>query len=505
MSSTPAPAGVSRLLSERGGRHFTTKDHAMIELRSFYIDGRWIASKSPAEQILFDASTEEPFGVVSLAGDADVDAAVAAARGALPAWTATDPAIRLAFVERMREVHLDRTEDMARAISQEMGAPIDLARAAQAGAGPRHMANFIAAMKDFDFIRPLGPHAPNDRIALEPVGVAALITPWNWPISQITLKVAAALLAGCTVVLKPSEIAPLSATVFAEVIEAAGLPRGVFNLVNGDGPGAGNRLATHPDVDMVSFTGSTRAGISITRAAADSLKRVALELGGKGANLVFADADDKAVERGVRQCFVNSGQNCNAPSRMLVERSVYQRSVETAAEVARSIAVGPSSQPGPHMGPVVSERQFERIQDLIEKGIAEGARLVAGGPGRPPELNRGYFVQPTVFADVSNDMTIAREEIFGPVLSIIPFDSEEEAISIANDTPYGLTNYVQSQDGERRNRIARLLRSGMVEMNGQPRGAGSPFGGVKASGRAREGGRWGIEEFLDVKSISGWA
>lgn len=476
----------------------------MIELRDFYIDGRWVSSRSADEQTLVDASTEEPFGVVALAGDADVDHAVAAARRAFPAWAATDPATRIALVDRMRAVHLERTEDMARAISREMGAPIDLARAAQAGSGPRHMANFIAAAKDLDFVRPLGAHAPDDRIVLEPVGVAALITPWNWPISQITLKVAAALIAGCTVVLKPSEIAPLSAIVFAEIVDAAGLPPGVFNLVHGDGAGAGNRLATHPDVDMVSFTGSTRAGISITRAAADSLKRVALELGGKGANLVFADADDKAVERGVRQCFVNSGQNCNAPSRMLVERSIYERSVETAATVARSIAVGPSSQPGAHIGPVVSQRQFDRIQGLIETGIAEGARLVAGGPGRPAELNRGYFVQPTVFADVTNAMTIAREEIFGPVLSIIPFDTEDEAIAIANDTPYGLTNYVQSQDGGRRNRIARLLRSGMVEMNGQPRGAGSPFGGVKASGRAREGGRWGIEEFMDVKSISGW-
>ena len=476
----------------------------MIELRDFYIDGRWVSSRSADEQTLVDASTEEPFGVVALAGDADVDHAVAAARRAFPAWAATDPATRIALVERMRAIHLERTEDMARAISREMGAPIDLARAAQAGSGPRHMANFIAAAKDVDFVRPLGPHAPNDRIVLEPVGVAVLITPWNWPISQITLKVAAALIAGCTVVLKPSEIAPLSAVVFAEIVAAAGLPAGVFNLVNGDGAGAGNRLATHPDVDMVSFTGSTRAGISITRAAADSLKRVALELGGKGANLVFADADDKAVERGVRQCFVNSGQNCNAPSRMLVERSIYERSVETAGTVARSITVGPSSQPGAHIGPVVSQRQFDRIQGLIETGIAEGARLVAGGPGRPAELNRGYFVQPTVFADVTNAMTIAREEIFGPVLSIIPFDTEDEAIAIANDTPYGLTNYVQSQDGGRGNRIARLLRSGMVEMNGQPRGAGSPFGGVKASGRAREGGRWGIEEFMDVKSISGW-
>lgn len=476
----------------------------MMEMRRFYIDGRWVASRSSVEQVLVDATTEESFGVVALAGDADVDAAVAAAKKAFPAWAATDLAARLAFVEKMREVHLARTEDMAKAISQEMGAPIDLARAAQAGAGPRHMANFINAMKGFDFVRPLGDHAPNDRIALEPVGVAALITPWNWPISQITLKVAAALIAGCTVVLKPSEIAPLSAIVFAEIVEASGLPAGVFNLVNGDGADAGNRLATHPDVDMVSFTGSTRAGIAITRAAADSLKRVALELGGKGANLVFADADEMAVERGVRQCFVNSGQNCNAPARMLVERPIYERSLETAARVASSIAVGPSSQPGPHIGPVVSDRQFERIQSLIDTGIEEGASLVAGGPGRPAGFNRGYFVQPTVFADVANDMTIAREEIFGPVLSIIPFDGEEDAVAIANDTPYGLTNYVQSQGGERRNRVARLLRSGMVEMNGQPRGAGSPFGGVKTSGRAREGGRWGIEEFMDVKSISGW-
>lgn len=476
----------------------------MMEFHRFYIDGKWVDAQSSAKQILIDASTEEPFATVALGDDADTNAAVAAAKRALPSWSATDPAARLAFVERMREVHIARTEDMAHAISREMGAPIDLARQAQAGAGPRHMANFIAAMRDIHFVTPLGAHAPNDRIALEPVGVAALITPWNWPISQITLKVAAALLAGCTVVLKPSEIAPLSAIVFAEIIDAAGLPAGVFNLVNGNGPAVGHRLTTHPDIDMVSFTGSTRAGISITKSAADSLKRVALELGGKGANLVFADADEKAVERGVRQCFVNSGQNCNAPSRMLVERSIYNRSVAAAGKVAQSIAVGASDLPGSHIGPVVSKSQYDRIQGLIEIGIGEGARLVAGGLGRPADLNRGYFVKPTVFADVSNDMTIAREEIFGPVLSMIPFDSEEEAIAIANDTPYGLTNYVQSQDGERRNRVARQLRAGMVEMNGQARGAGSPFGGVKASGRAREGGRWGIEEFLDVKSISGW-
>lgn len=476
----------------------------MIELDRFYIDGRWRTAQSAARHTLVNASTEEPYGSVALGDERDTQAAVAAARAAFPAWAATDPAKRIAFVEKMREIHLDRTDEMASAISREMGAPIDLARKAQAAAGPRHMTNFLNAMRGFDFVRPLGDHAPGDRLSWEPIGVAALITPWNWPISQIALKVVAALLAGCTVVLKPSEFAPLSATVFANIIDAAGLPPGVFNLVHGDGTGVGTWLSTHPDVDMVSFTGSTRAGIAVSKSAADTLKRVALELGGKGANLIFADADDMAVERGVRQCFNNSGQSCNAPTRMLVERPVYERAVETAAAVARSIEVGPSDQPGPHIGPVISARQYERIQSLIDRGVAEGARLVAGGPGRAPGFNRGYFVQPTVFADVSNDMTIAREEVFGPVLSIIPFETEDEAVEIANDTPYGLTNYVQSGSVERRQRLARRLHSGMVEMNGQPRGAGSPFGGVKGSGRAREGGRFGIEEFMDVKAISGW-
>jgi aldehyde dehydrogenase (NAD+) len=477
----------------------------MIELRDFYIDGRWTAARSVGMHPLTDPSTEEPTGSVALAGDTDVDLAVAAARRALAGWSATAPAERVALVGRIRDVYLGRSEDMALAISQDMGAPIDLARQAQAAAGPRHMANYMAAMESFQFVRPLGAYAPADRIAMEPVGVAALITPWNWPISQIALKVVAALLAGCTMVLKPSEMAPRCANLFADILDDAGVPPGVFNLVHGNGAVAGRRIVTHPDVDMVSFTGSTRAGIAITKAAADSLKRVGLELGGKGANIVFDDADDKAVERGVRQCFVNSGQNCNAPSRLLVQRSIYDKSVAMAASVASGIEVGPSDRPGAHIGPVVSASQFERIQGLIARGIEEGARLVAGGPGRPSGFDRGYFVQPTVFADVSNAMTIAREEIFGPVLSIIPFDGEEDAIAIANDTPYGLANYVQSQDGERRNRVARRLRSGMVEMNGQPRAAGSPFGGVKASGRAREGGRMGIEEFLDSKSISGWA
>lgn len=351
---------------------------------------------------------------------------------------------------------------------------------------------------------PLGPHAPNDRIALEPIGVVGLITPWNWPMNQVTLKVIPALLAGCTCVLKPSEEAPLSSLLFAEFVHDAGLPAGVFNLVNGDGAGVGTQLSSHPDVEMISFTGSTRAGRAISKAAAESLKRVTLELGGKGANLIFADADERAVERGVKHCFNNSGQSCNAPTRMLVERPFYDRAVEIAAEVAAKTRVASAHEEGPHIGPVVNKRQFEQIQSYIQKGIDEGARLVAGGLGRPDGLNRGFFVRPTVFADVTPGMTIEREEIFGPVLSILPFETEEEAVRIANDTPYGLTNYVQSEDGARRNRLARRLRSGMVEMNGKSRGAGAPFGGVKASGRAREGGVWGIEEFLEVKAISGW-
>jgi aldehyde dehydrogenase (NAD+) len=305
-------------------------------------------------------------------------------------------------------------------------------------------------------------------------------------------------------VLKPSELAPLSSLLFAEIIHEAGAPAGVFNLVNGDGAGVGTQLSGHPDVDMISFTGSTRAGIAIFKNAADTLKRVHLELGGKGANIIFADAHEKAVKHGALHCFNNTGQSCNAPTRMLVQREIYDQAVETARAVAETTRVGPASEEGRHLGPVASQAQFDKIQDLIQQGIDEGARLVVGGLGRPEGVNRGYFARPTVFADVSNDMTIAREEIFGPVLSIIPFETEDEAVSVANDTPYGLTNYVQSEDGARCNRVSRRLRSGMVEMNGQPRGAGSPFGGMKASGNGREGGVWGLEDFLEVKAVSGW-
>ncbi|SLN29542.1 3-succinoylsemialdehyde-pyridine dehydrogenase [Roseovarius litorisediminis] len=476
----------------------------MIEKRQFYINGRWVDPSVPNDHNVIDPSTEEPCAIISLGHQADTDAAVAAAKAAFPAWMATPPAERIAAAERILKAYETRAEDMAQAISMEMGAPIDMSRQQQVTSGTWHISNFIKAARAYEFDAPLGDHAPNDRIIHEAVGVCALITPWNWPMNQVTLKVIAAMIAGCTMVLKPSEESPLNAIIFAEIMDAADIPAGVFNLVNGDGAGVGSQLTSHPDVDMVSFTGSSRAGKLISKAAADTLKRVSLELGGKGANLIFADADEKAVKRGVLHCMNNTGQSCNAPTRMLVQRDIYDQAVETAAEVAKSVTVGSAHEEGRHVGPVVNEVQFNKIQDLIQKGIDEGARLVAGGVGRPDGLNRGFYVKPTVFADVNNDMTIAREEIFGPVLSIIPFDTEEDGIAIANDTPYGLTNYVQTQDPARANRCARALRSGMVEMNGKSRSAGSPFGGMKQSGNGREGGTWGIEDFIEVKAVSGW-
>jgi aldehyde dehydrogenase (NAD+) len=477
----------------------------MIEKREFYINGTWIAPATARDCDVIDPSTEDVCAVISLGDQADTDAAVAAAKAAFPAWAATDPLVRLGHVKGILEQYEKRADEMAQAISIEMGAPIDMSRDDQAECLPWHLKNFIAAFEHMEWVRPLRPETPNDMIALEPIGVVGLITPWNWPMNQVTLKVIPALLAGCTCILKPSEESPLSSMLFAEFVHDAGVPAGVFNLVNGDGMGVGSQLSSHPDVEMISFTGSTRAGRAISVAAAATLKRVTLELGGKGANLIFADADPNAVKRGVRHMMNNSGQSCNAPSRMLVERSIYDQTVEAAAEIANSIKVGPASEHGRHIGPVVNKRQWEQIQGFIQKGIDEGARLVAGGLGLPEGMNKGFYVRPTVFADVKPGMTIEREEIFGPVLSIIPFDTEEEAVRIANDTPYGLTNYVQSEDGARRNRLARQLRSGMVEMNGKGRAAGAPFGGIKASGRAREGGTWGLEEFLEVKAISGWA
>ena len=470
----------------------------------FYINGQWVAPIRPRDLPVIDPSTEEVCATISLGEPEDTDAAVAAANAAFEGWATTDPAERIAAVERLLEVYKARAEDMAQAISHEMGAPIDLARAQQVGAGSWNMEGFLRAARDFRWEYPLGDWAPGERVLHEPVGVCALITPWNWPMNQIVLKVVPALLTGCTMVLKPSEIAPLSGLVFAEIVDEAGIPAGVFNLVNGDGPGVGSTLSAHPDVDMVSFTGSTRAGRLISKAAADTIKRVSLELGGKGANIIFADAAEKAVKSGVIRCFRNTGQSCNAPSRMLVERSRYDEAVEQAAAAAQGVAVGPSDEEGRHIGPAVSEAQFDKIQSLIQTGIDEGARLVAGGPGRPETLNRGYYVRPTVFADVTPEMTIYREEIFGPVLSILPFEDEAHAVRIANDTEYGLTNFIQTTDHDKLRRVARRLRSGMVEGNGRGFGQGSPFGGYKQSGNGREGGIFGLHEFLETKAVSDW-
>ncbi len=476
----------------------------MLDKRQFYINGKWVAPSAPHDLEVINPSNEESCAVISLGSEGDTNAAVVAAKAAFEPWMATSKEERLALLEKLLEVYNNRADDMAEAISMEMGAPIDLSKQQQVMSGSWHIENFIRDFRDFKFDRMLGSHAPNDRILMEPIGVVGMITPWNWPMNQVALKTVPAMATGCTMVLKPSEIAPLSSMVFAEIVDEAGFPVGVFNMVNGDGLGVGTQLSGHPDVDMISFTGSTRAGAAIQKNTADTVKRVSLELGGKGANIVFADADEKAVKRGVLHCMNNTGQSCNAPTRMLVQREIYDAAVETAAATANRITVGPASEEGRHMGPVVSEVQFNKIQGLIEKGIEEGANLIAGGPGRPEGMNRGYFVRPTVFADVNNQMTIAREEIFGPVLSIIPFNTEEEAVAIANDTPYGLTNYVQTQDGDKANRVARRLRAGMVEMNGQGRAAGSPFGGYKQSGNGREGGVWGLEDFLEVKAVSGW-
>jgi aldehyde dehydrogenase (NAD+) len=476
----------------------------MITKREFYINGQWAAPAVARDHAVIDPSTEDACATISLGSKADTDAAVAAAKAAFPAWAATPPARRKELVAGILTQYEKRAEEMAQAISIEMGAPIDFARSDQAPCLPWHLTNFLTAFDHIEWVRPLGAHAPGAAVALEPIGVVGLITPWNWPMNQIALKAIPAMLAGCTCVLKPSEESPLNAMLFAEFCHDAGIPPGVFNLVNGDGPGVGSQLSTHPDVEMISFTGSTRAGKAISVAAAETLKRVTLELGGKGANLLFADADDRAVLRSVKRMMENAGQSCNAPSRLLVERSVYDATVAKAAEIAASIKVGPASQSGDHIGPVVNKRQWDQIQGYIQKGIDEGARLVAGGPGLPEGFNRGFYVKPTVFADVTPGMTIEREEIFGPVLSIIAFDTEEDAVRIANDTPYGLTNYVQTQDKARANRLGLALKSGMVEMNGKSRGAGSFFGGVKQSGRAREGGVWGLEEFLEPKAISGW-
>ena len=476
----------------------------MQNLQKFYINGAWVSPLSGAAFPVIDPSTEEEIGKVALGGQADTDAAVAAAKAAFSKWRLSTKAERLDLLHSISEVYAKRSDDMAEMISREMGAPIDMARVQQSGTGATHVKAFIAALETFDFEGPLRVGAESTHIIKEPIGVCALITPWNWPMNQITLKVIPALATGCTMVLKPSEQSPLSGLLFSEIMHEAGVPAGVYNMLNGDGPGVGSQLSVHKDVDMVSFTGSTRAGTAITKAAADTVKRVGLELGGKGANIVFADADPRAVQQGIARCFNNTGQSCNAPTRMLIERPRYAEAVAEAKAAAEATRVNAASAAGQHIGPLVSELQFNKVQDLIQRGIDEGARLVTGGVGRPEGLNRGFFVKPTVFADCTNDMDIMRQEIFGPVLSIMPFDSEAEAIEIANDTDYGLTNYVQTTDPEKARRVARAVRTGMVDINGQGRAPGSPFGGMKQSGNGREGGIWGLDEFLEVRAIGGW-
>lgn len=468
----------------------------------FYIDGQWVAPLSDKRIDVIDPATEQPFTQIALGSEADVDRAVAAARKAFPAFAATSVAERAALLGRIADGIEARRDELAEAISREMGAPITFARDAQAASGVNHFRQTKAVLESYEFDVMQG----TTLITREPIGVAGMITPWNWPMNQIACKVAPALAAGCTVVLKPSEVAPLSALVLADIIDKAGSPAGVFNLVNGDGPVVGQAIASHPDVDMVSFTGSTRGGTAVAAAAAPTVKRVTQELGGKSPNILLPDVDfARAVPPGVARCFGNAGQSCSAATRLLVPADRQEEVIGLAVAAAATWKVGAPSDPTTTMGPLVSKAQFDKVQRLIEIGIAEGARLVCGGPGKPAGLEIGYFAQPTIFADVRNDMVIAREEIFGPVLVIIPYRSVDEAIEIANDTPYGLSAYVQGADKEQALAVARRIRAGNVHINYPPLDRLAPFGGYKRSGNGREWGRFGLEEYLEVKAIIGAA
>jgi aldehyde dehydrogenase (NAD+) len=446
-------------------------------------------------------ATEAQIGTVAMGNAADVDRAVAAAKAAFEGFSATSKLVRLDLLHRLKAATERRFEDLAQAMRMEMGAPITMARAAQADAAIGHLQGFIDALEELEERKVL---ASGDILLREPIGVCGLITPWNWPMNQIALKVIPALATGSTCILKPSEHTPISAMIYAEIIHEAGYPPGVFNLVNGDGPTVGAALSRHPDIQMMSFTGSTRAGIAVTRDAAETVKRVTLELGGKSPNLVFADCDLEArVAASVRECMFNTGQSCDAPTRLLVERSCYGEALRIAKQTAVSITVGDPTQEGDHIGPLFDKIQYDRVQAMIKMGLAEGATLLAGGPGRPEGLAKGWFVKPTIFADVSNDMRIAQEEIFGPVLVIIPFADEAEGIAIANDTPYGLAAYVQTGDPERALRVAARLRAGAIHINGGGFNYGSPFGGYKQSGNGREGGIMGLEDYLETKTLHG--
>jgi len=473
----------------------------MLEKFQFYIDGQWVDPVEPRTLDVVNPATEEVYGRISIGSAADVDKAVAAAKYAFDTFSQTTREERRDLLQAILDEFNKRHDEVAEAIMDEMGAPWNLAKNAQAASGPQHIKAAIKALESYEFEERIR----TTNIVKEPIGVCGLITPWNWPINQIAVKVAPAIAAGCTMVLKPSEIAPFDGILFAEILDAAGVPAGVFNLVNGDGPGVGSALSGHPDISMVSFTGSTRAGVLVAQNAAPSVKRVAQELGGKSANIICDDAGfEKAVENGAGDMFENTGQSCDAPSRMLVPRHRMDEAAAIAAKVAAATQVGNPRDEGVEVGPVVSDVQWGKIQDLIQAGIDEGATLAAGGTGRPDGLDKGYYVKPTVFADVTNDMTIAREEIFGPVLSIISYDDEDEAIGIANDTPYGLSGYVSCADLDSARRIASRMRTGMVHINGAWADSAAPFGGYKQSGNGREWGHHGLDEFLEVKSVYGY-
>lgn len=472
------------------------------ERRQFYIEGKWVNPVEPHDFPVINPATEQPLGVISLGSAADVDRAVSAAKKSFNSYSETTVEERLKLLNRIIEVYKARMDEMAETISLEMGAPISLSKAAQAPAGLAHFAEIVRVLGLFKSEEAKG----STCMRKEPIGVCGLIAPWNWPMNQIACKVAPALAAGCTMVLKPSELAPLSSWLFAQILHEAGVPPGVFNLVNGDGPGVGQAIASHPDVAMLSFTGSTRGGIAVAKAAAPTVKRVTQELGGKSPNIILDDADlAKAVTEGVQLCFRNAGQSCNAPSRMIIPEAKMAEAAAHAKKAAEATKIGDPFNADTQLGPLAGPAQFDKVQKMIAQGIAEGATLITGGLGRPEGFERGYFVRPTVFANVRNDMTIAREEIFGPVLVMIPYEDERDAIWIANDTPYGLSGFVTSGDPERARRVAKQIRAGNVHINGARLDFGGCFGGYKQSGNGREWSEAGLEEFLELKAIFGFA
>ena len=475
----------------------------MTNNQKFYINGEWIDPISKDILDVINPANEEIITQISLGNKADLDIAVNAAKNSFNSWSTSSVDLRLQLLNKLKDIYQLRFDEMTKAIILEMGCPNNFASEVQTQSGLDHINDFIERLKNFKFENNFS-NQSNNYITHEPIGVCGLITPWNWPINQIALKVVPALAVGCTMILKPSEIAPLSGILFTEMIDEAGFPPGVFNLVNGNGEGVGNAISSHPDIDMVSFTGSTRAGRLILKNSSETIKRVCLELGGKGGNIVFADAPESGVRDSIRNVMSNSGQSCDAPTRMLVERSVYEKVIENAIDEASKISVDLPDKEGDHIGPVVSKVQYDKIINLINLGIQEGANLAIGGPEKPPGREKGYFIKPTIFTNVNNEMEIAKSEIFGPVLSIIPFDTEEEAINIVNDTEYGLGNYIQTSDLAKAQRVAKKLRSGVVYINGNSMDSGTPFGGYRQSGNGREGGKWGLEEYLEVKTITGW-